>query len=513
MAIKRREKAYKPLVPIHKILTRFPGGNIVIPLIIGCIITTVSSICGYKNIWEVAGQPLQGMFSGKYSLMTFIGLMIFFTGTQTDVTNLKPLLKRGVPLLALKLGVAYLLAFIFLWCFGSDGIFGISFLGFTAGLTCINSAMFMSITNGYADDADRAYFSLAMVFGLPVLPLIAVRGGTGNGIDYVSIISILAPMIFGMILGNLDKKMRRFYEYGTQVIIMFMGFQFGSYIDLTQAFKQIPQALILTVFLYICTLPPFLVERFAMKRSGYASVGMSALAGVSLSMPVLTADIFSEQICQDATYQLAFALAVTAILAPILTDAVNKNFFKVQPDRLKLSCPKLYRHVEREYEETYENRELRYFKKTVSAFRADSELEGLSEQSRLLVQTFSAPLKKVKDGEFKKALEDIPADQRKNQAKLRKEDKAYMEVHLRLLASHVARKRMAALEAMEGFTAAQRRTAILGDSLLDPYRKGEDRKELDPKERARRLLELYDGAAFEVEMEDAKGYLHASFAA
>lgn len=517
MAYRKKQKAYKPLVPIHEILTRFPGGNIVIPLIIGALITTISSLCGHPDIWAEAGQPLQGMFSGKAGLMTFIGLMIFFTGTQTDVTNLKPVLKRGVPLLALKLGPAYAFAFIFLALFGEGGIGGISFLGFTSALTCINSAMFMSIANSYADDADRAYFSLAMVFGLPVLPVVAVSLGTGNGIDYVAIISILVPMIFGIVLGNLDKKMRRFYEAGTQVIIMFMGFQFGSYIDLTQAFRQIPQALILTLFLYITTLPPLLVERLVMKRSGYASLGMSALAGVSLSMPVLTADFFPDEVCQNATYQLAFALAVTAILAPILTDYANKTFFNSHPEHLKLTCPKLYHHVDKQYEQQYEIAERKYFKKTIDFFADEASVAVLSEQGKELAYSFSKPLRKIKDQEFKQAVLTLPEDKRKDQIKLRKDDKAYLETHLHLLRAHVARKRRQALEEALALPIDQLIVRFESDPLLDPYRKkGEGKaktkfKELTEEERATRLLNLYDDAAFEIEMQDARSYLEASY--
>lgn len=512
--IKVKSKVYKPLVPVHEVLHRFPGGNVLIPLIIGAIVATVASLCGHPDIWEEVGDPMQTMFSGREGLLGFIGLMIFFTGTQTDVTKLKPMIKRGVPILFLRLGIAYALCFGFLALFGEDGVAGISFLGFTSALTCINSAMFMSVTNGYADDSDRAYFSLAMVFGLPVFPLLAVRAGTGASIDYVAIISILVPMIFGVILGNLDRKMRRFYEYGTQVITMFMGFQFGSYIDLTKAFRQIPQALILILILYLTQLPSLLMERFGMKRSGYATLAMSALAGVSLSMPVLTADIFSAEIQDAATYQLAFALAVTALLAPILTDWANKAFYRSCPDTLKLTAPRLYTHMERESFESYQRAEMKYFKQIAKTFKTEADTEGLSREASTAIGLCSKDLKKEREERFQKALLEIPESERLDLAQSRQDDKDRSLVRLHMVTSQISRERIAALKNLESSTLSteEKVELIESESIYDPYRRKLSRKlhtelpELSEKDRTSRLLALYDRASLEVDMEEAKSF-------
>ena len=513
--VRVHSKRYRPLVPIHEILHRFPGGNILIPLIIGAAIATIASLCGVEDIWAEVGDPMQTMFSGREGLLGFIGLMIFFTGTQTDVTKLKPMFKRGVPLLFIRLAIAYALSFIFLAAFGEEGIGGLSFLGFTAGLTCINSAMFMSVTNSYADDADRAYFSLAMVFGLPVFPLLAVRAGAGASIDYVAIISILVPMIFGIILGNLDRKMMRFYEYGTQVIVMFMGFQFGSYIDLTKAFRQIPQALILTLILYLTILPSLLVERFAMKRSGYATLAMSALAGVSLSMPVLTADIFPQEILDNATYQLAFALAVTALLAPILTDTFNKLFFRQCPEQLKLGAPRLYNHVQRQVEEETQLREMRYFKRLAATYETEDDLADLNSDIALYVADCSPKIKRSRKAQFAQTLEELPESERQSLAQERLDAYDRREMRLHMITSRVARERLRVMDELKRSSASlvEKVDRIYQEPLLDPYRRQLGRSlhtklaPLSGEEQAQRLFNLYQRAAFEVDMAEAHPFM------
>ncbi len=505
-----RSRIYRPLVPIHEILHRFPGGNIIIPLIIGCLIKTIASACGHPDIWAELGDPMETMFSGRAGLLAFIGLMIFFTGTQTDVTKLKPMLKRGVPLLFVRLGFAYAISFIFLAIFGQDGVGGVSFLGLTAGLTCINSAMFMSVTNGYADDADRAYFSLAMVFGLPVLPLLAVRGGTGASINYLSIVSIIVPLIFGIVLGNLDRKMRKFYQFGTQVIVMFMGFQFGSYIDLTQAFKQIPQALILVLVLYLTCLPSLLIERFWMKRSGYATLGMSALAGVSLSMPVLTSDIFSPQVTTDATYQLAFALAVTAILAPLLTDWANRAFFQREPELLKLSNQTLYDHVNREMEEKAQRREMKYFKKLTGQLTA-AQIKALPPEDAMLVYTSSAKDRKFELQRIKKDIADLPVEEQNRILQQHYDDVDHHRTRLSLVTFKVSRARTRAVHDL--LQSGEVKAEEIDCPILDIDReqlakkRGVQLSPLSSADRLDRLLALYKQAEFAIDMEEARSYI------
>ena len=108
----------------------------------------------------------------------------------------------------------------------------------------------------------------------------------------MQIISLLLPFILGFVLGNLDPKIREVFKGGNTIILPFLGFQFGSTIDLVKAFQGqvLLGAIVVTIIFWAVTLIiPFIVDRFILKRPGYASVGSSSLAGVALSIPSLFA--------------------------------------------------------------------------------------------------------------------------------------------------------------------------------------------------------------------------------
>lgn len=466
---KRKKKRFT--VPIHSFLSKFPGGNIIIPLLIGCIVMTVSSHLGHPNIWAELGDPMELLFSGKKGLMGFIGLMLFFTGTQTDVTKLKSAFKRSLPLLALRIAIAYGATFGLLAIFGTEGFLGISFLGITAVLTCFHAVMFMAITNSYADDADRAYFSISIIFALPIFPLLTVMGAKGAPINYLSIVSIVLPLILGMVLGNLDPKMRNLYAAGNSVIIMFMGFQFGSYIDLTKAVYQIPQALLLILMLYLTVIPAFLVERFVMKRPGYNAIGLSAMAGVALSLPELARSVYGDVVADNTTYQLAFVLIVTSILAPILTDLVNRSYYKSNPLRLQAIAPNLYFHMEVEIHHDDMEKEAKIWRQ---AFRwAKKHSEGLDPIAQSVV---------------------AKAHDLKEEGILDREAKE-------TIYSHLANQRKKAFENLKGKSRADIQNEVLSNPYLDTHlkeiRQAYFSKETPlqlplPEERAKRAFKVYE---------------------
>lgn len=423
-------------VPIHKLLGKVPGGRIIIPLIIGSIIVTICDACGVKDPWGQVGSPSLYLFSSK-GITIVLGFMLFFTGTQIDVRKMKSMLGRGFPLLVLRLGIAYGLSFLFFFLTKDYDYMwiGISFVTFTSCLTSTNAGMFMGLVNPYGDDADYSYFGLLLLTALPAFPMLLIQGSTSGGIDYMSMISILLPILFGMLLGNLDPSIRKVFKHGNDVVIPFLGFQFGSAIKLGTAVQMIPQGLFLIACWYILgVLPSMLMERYVLKRPGYISMGCSAMAGVALSIPELVYERnifpnFDSVALDNSLASLALVLVVTSILCPILTENNNKYYYKHHKEVCENKFPSLSDYVEKMLDRDMMNSEMKRIKKA-KKYLAMSDYSLLSKEQK---KEYKNNLKKERVESRKKTKElllSMPKKQRSifvRQRKLDKEDEQLFE--------------------------------------------------------------------------------------
>ena len=85
----------KKNVNIWKTLQKVPAGTMFVPLIIGAIITTICQGFFQFDLWSTLGNPMKDMFSSS-GQMLIIGLMLFCTGTQLKMSDMKEAMHRGV---------------------------------------------------------------------------------------------------------------------------------------------------------------------------------------------------------------------------------------------------------------------------------------------------------------------------------------------------------------------------------------------------------------------------------
>lgn len=85
------------------------------------------------------------------------------------MSDIKDAMHRGVLLILVRLGVAYLLCALFYLAFGYEGMLGISFLAFVCTVTSANAALYMGIISPFGDKADKASFGIMLICSMPLL--------------------------------------------------------------------------------------------------------------------------------------------------------------------------------------------------------------------------------------------------------------------------------------------------------------------------------------------------------
>ena len=302
-------------------IQKLPAGMLLVPTIIGALIHT---LC--PQILQI-GDPTQVMFTHEGTELT-IGLMLFFTGTQLSVDQLRLVAQRGLPLVLVKMGLAYGLPLAYLALFGQTGVLGISFLTFACVMTSVNATLYMGIVEPYAGPVEYALFGVYTVISMPVLPMLLLNGVDGGGVDWTGVLSLVVPFVFGFVLGNADARFRELFREGNTCVIPFIGFQFGSVINLGEAARQAPEGLAITLLFYaLVALPCYLFEHYALKEAGFSAIAGTSVAGVALSIPTLIVAVSPEYqpFMATAISQLAMAMLITTFATPALASWVIKR--------------------------------------------------------------------------------------------------------------------------------------------------------------------------------------------
>jgi alpha-acetolactate decarboxylase len=338
--IEAREKKTLPGVQIWKFLNEIPAGTMFIPLIISAIVVTLSVHSGLgMSLWDYLGDPMKSLF-GPSGQMLVIGLMLFCTGTMITGHDFIEIGERGIWIILARLIPAYAISALVFVYFGPKGFAGIDAITLVCCLTSANAALYMGIIQPYADEPDRGTFPIMLIFSMPLLPFIFLSYfGSGSGSvtsQIMQVFSLLIPFILGIILGNLDPKIKQVFKGGNTILLPFLGFQFGSTIDLVKAFQKeiIIVAILLTAIYWAVTIViPFIVDRYVLKRPGYAAMGSTALAGVSLVLPAMVATFsFDGQlgsvVAVNTVSILAFVLLITNVLSPFFTKWTMNSYFQ-----------------------------------------------------------------------------------------------------------------------------------------------------------------------------------------
>lgn len=298
-------------------MKKFPGGMMVIPLLIGCLVNTF-----IPQVLEIGGFTT-GLF--KTGTSTLVGLFILCSGATINFKQAALPLYKGAVLTILKYAIGVLLGLGLNRLFGPMGILGLTPLAVITAVTNSNGAIYTALAKEFGDNTDVGAIAILSLNDGPFLTMIAL-GTTGLAeIPILSLVAAIVPLIIGMILGNLDEDFKMLLSNGLAMLLpntsLFTIAKAGA--------GGIVLGLITVLFTGVLTYYLYSLIRRKPDPMGMA-IGTTGGNAVAVPASVAMADPSLEPVVGVATAQVAGAVVITAILTPILTGFFARRAAKRQ---------------------------------------------------------------------------------------------------------------------------------------------------------------------------------------
>ncbi len=307
---------------IMNFIKKVPAGMMVVPLLLGCLMNTF-----FPDALQIGGLTT-ALFSNAGS-STSVGILLFCMGTTLQVKDMPAVLKRGGLLLISKFIIGAVLGILIGKIFGTAGFLGLTSLSVICAVTNSNGSVFFALMTEFGDEKDCACMPILALNDGPFLTLIALGASGMADIPFLSLVAALIPILAGMLLGNLDKKVADFFGPVSSAIIPFTGFTLGAGINLSSILKGGLSGVLLSfITIFIGGGFIMLCDRFIGKRPGYAGWAVATTAGNAVAVPaaVALADPSLQSIASTATVQIAASTVISALLVPVIVGWWAKKY-------------------------------------------------------------------------------------------------------------------------------------------------------------------------------------------
>ena len=305
-------------IPIKRTIEKVPGGMMVLPLFLGSLIATFF--------------PHTGTFFGSFTGALFTGalpiLAVFFicTGSMIDVHALPYVARRGGLLLLAKTSLGVAAGIFFGRRLGMEPVLsgwwtGISTLAIVAAINDTNGGLYMSLTGQYGTPQESAAYSVMALESGPFLTMITLGAVGLSAFPWPTLLGAILPLFIGMLLGNLDPDLRKFFSTAAPVLIPFYAFALGATLDLHRVWEAGLVGIVLGIGVILVSAPVlFLVDRLIGGR-GTAGIAAATTASNAAAVPALVAAANHNyaDAAPAATALVASSVIVTSLLVPLLT--------------------------------------------------------------------------------------------------------------------------------------------------------------------------------------------------
>ena len=149
-------------------------------------------------------------------------------------------------------------------------------------------------------------------------------------IPYTLLLAAVIPLVLGVIVGNLDEKWTEIMRPIPNMVIPFFAFALGTGIDLGNVVTGGLSGLLVGAFATLFTgALAYFGYRWILRRGNRSGIGIASAttAGNAIATPAIiaAADPTFEPYVEVATAQVASAVLVSAVLAPLLAAWVLKR--------------------------------------------------------------------------------------------------------------------------------------------------------------------------------------------
>lgn len=306
-------------IPILKGMKKFPGGLMVVPLIIGAILNTffphALTIGGFtEELFKKGAQPLIGMF-------------LCCMGAQISFKQAGPPIKKGFIALISKFIIGAAIAITIGKLFGTAGLFGITPMVWMSAFSSVNTGLYVALADQFGDESDVGAGAVIALSGGAFFTMVALGASGLANIPILSMVAVIAPVIVGFILGNLDADMKKFLGQGQHALIPFFSFALGSNMNFGNIIKAGVPGIILGISVTVITgfIGYFIQSAFGYKAGVSAAIGNTAGNQLATPLAIVTADQTLKPFLAGATAQIATAIIITAILCPLLVGFLDKR--------------------------------------------------------------------------------------------------------------------------------------------------------------------------------------------
>lgn len=347
---------------IKDTIEKVPGGMMVVPLLLGATLNTIDQLHipivmkalkslgtaptadGFYEFLRIGGFSQQLFKDGA---LVLIALFLFCVGSQMNLKVGGRALKKGVILTSTKYFTGLVVGVSFGFFFDPwTGILGLSTLAIIAGMTNSNSGMYAALTGQYGNRSDVGGLSILAINDGPFLTLVSL-GLLGTTLPMIAFIAVLLPIGIGMILGNLDPKIRELLKPGETLTIPFFAFALGAGMNLANFLNPsvLAGGLAIAILTFVLTGGMAIIAfKLAGEKSFIAPLAEASTAGNAAATPaaVLAAASVAvgsgamsmadfemiQSIVPIATAQISISTIATSLLCPlgvILMDRYQKK--------------------------------------------------------------------------------------------------------------------------------------------------------------------------------------------
>ena len=311
-------------IPVMDTIQRVPGGLMVCMMLLGCLINTF-----FPKALTI-GSYTTYLFKQGHNPM--IGMLLVCSGAQISVRNAGLTLYKGFVLNFSKvlLGIAIGL---FLGKVVGPGatLLGLTPLALIAAMSNSNGGLYTALATKYGEDSDIGAIAVISINDGPFFTMLAMGASGLANIPFITLVACLVPLLFGMLLGNLDDKWRKFLAPGVGLAVPFMGLPLGANLNIKDIFTAGIPGIVLGLLTVIVTgfgsyfIYKLVVPKKNRKCSGLGfAVGTAAGNSAATPLALAAVDPSLADIAAKATVQVSAAVVVTALVVPFMVDFLDK---------------------------------------------------------------------------------------------------------------------------------------------------------------------------------------------